>query len=150
MAEEQAHRDDGGGLATARDSLSVTDNRTGETYEIEVTDGTVRAMDLRQIKLSEDDFGLMTYDPAYTNTASCRSSITYIDGDAGILQHRGIPIEDLCEDSSYLEVAYLLVHGELPTQDALNYWVYTITHHTYVHENIKKSMEGFRYDAHPM
>ena len=134
----------------AKDTLTVTDNRTGETFEVEVTDGTVKAMDFRQMKVDEDDFGLMTYDPAYTNTASCRSAITYIDGEAGVLEHRGIPIEQLCEESSYLEVAYLLVHGELPTKDALDYWVHMITHHTYVHENIKKSMEGFRYDAHPM
>ena len=102
------------------------------------------------MKVSEDDFGLMTYDPAFTNTASCRSAITYIDGEAGVLEHRGYPIEQLCEDSSFLEVAYLLVHGELPKQDELDFWTYSITHHTYVHENIKKSMEGFRYDAHPM
>ena len=134
----------------AENTLTVTDNRTGETFEVEITDGTVKAMDFRQMKVDEDDFGLMTYDPAYTNTASCRSAITYIDGEAGVLEHRGIPIEQLCEHSSYLEVAYLLVHGELPTKDALDYWVHMITHHTYVHENIKKSMEGFRYDAHPM
>jgi len=133
-----------------QESLTVTDNRTGETYEVPIVDGTVRAMDFRQMKASEDDFGLMTYDPAFTNTASCRSSITYIDGEAGILEHRGIPIEQLCESSSFLEVAYLLVHGELPTKEALDFWVYSITHHTYVHENIKKSMEAFRYDAHPM
>src|ERR671924_723796 len=150
MAEEQAHRDDGGGLATARDSLSVTDNRTGETYEIEVTDGTVRAMDFRQIKVSEDDFGLMSYDPAFTNTASCRSSVCFIDGEAGVLEYRGYPIEQLCEQSNYLEVAYLLIYGELPTREQLDQWMYEITHHTYVHENIKKFVEGFRYDAHPM
>src|ERR671910_2636151 len=105
----------GGGVATASETLTITDNRTGETYEVPVEDGTVRAMALRDIKVSEDDFGLMTYDPAYTNTASCRSAITFIDGEAGILQHRGIPIEDLCEKSTYLEVAYLLIFGELPT-----------------------------------
>jgi citrate synthase len=132
------------------ESLTVTDNRTGETYEIPIEDGTVRAMDFRQIKVSEDDFGLMTYDPAFTNTAHCRSEICFIDGERGILEYRGYPIEQLCEQSSYLEVAYLLVHGELPSKEALDYWVYAITHHTYVHENIKKSMEGFRYDAHPM
>ncbi len=150
MAEEQAQRDDGGGLATARDTLTVTDNRTGETYEIEVTDGTVRAMDFRQIKVSEDDFGLMTYDPAFTNTASCRSSVCFIDGEAGVLEYRGYPIEQLCEQSTYLEVAYLLIYGELPTQEQLDEWVFEITHHTFVHENIKKFVEGFRYDAHPM
>jgi citrate synthase len=134
----------------ANETLTVTDNRTGETYEVPIEDGTVRAMDFRQMKVDEDDFGLMTYDPAFTNTAACRSSITYIDGEAGVLEYRGIPIEQLCDSSSYLEVAYLLVHGELPSKEALDYWVYAITHHTYVHENIKKSMEGFRYDAHPM
>src|SRR4051794_15556390 len=109
MAEEQKQSENGGGVATAQDTLSVTDNRTGETYELEISDGTVKAMDFRQIKVDEDDFGLMTYDPAYTNTASCRSEITYIDGEAGVLQHRGYPIEELCESSSYLEVAYLIV-----------------------------------------
>jgi citrate synthase len=132
------------------ETLTVTDNRTGRTYELGVTDGTVRAMDLRQIKLDEDDFGLMAYDPAYTNTASCRSAITFIDGERGILQHRGYSIEQLCEQSSYLEVAYLLIHGELPTQSQLDEWVYEITIHTFVHENVKDFMEGFRYDANPM
>ncbi len=150
MAEAETQKGTNGGVATAEETLTVTDNRTGETFEVPITDGTVKAMDFRQMKAGEDDFGLMTYDPAFTNTAACRSAITYIDGEAGVLEHRGIPIEQLCEHSSYLEVAYLLVHGELPTQDALDYWVYAITHHTYVHENIKKSMEGFRYDAHPM
>jgi citrate synthase len=151
MAEERAARaEHDGGVAAASDSMSVTDNRTGETYELEITDGTVKAMDFRQMKVSEDDFGLMTYDPAYTNTASCRSAITYIDGDAGILEHRGYRIEQLCEQSTFLEVAYLLVHGELPTSEALDWWVHAITHHTYVHENIKHVMESFRYDAHPM
>jgi citrate synthase len=132
------------------DSLSVTDNRTGQTYEIEITDGTVRAMDFRQIKVEEDDFGLMTYDPAFTNTASCRSAITYIDGDAGILEYRGYPIEQLAEQSTYLEVAYLLVHGELPTKQQLDDWTHEITIHTFVHENVKGFMQGFRHDAHPM
>jgi citrate synthase len=139
------------GVATAgADTLSVTDNRTGQTYELEITEGTVRAMDLRQIKVAEDDFGLMTYDPAFTNTASCRSEITFIDGEAGILQHRGIPIEQLCEHSSYLEVAYLLIFGELPTEAQLERWVFDVTHHTFVHEDIKHLLETFRYDAHPM
>ncbi len=150
QSEEQRARTMRQYARMAENTLTVTDNRTGETFEVEITDGTVKAMDFRQMKENEDDFGLMTYDPAYTNTASCRSAITYIDGEAGVLEHRGIPIEDLCENSSYLEVAYLLVHGELPTKDALDYWVHMIVHHTYVHENIKKSMEGFRYDAHPM
>jgi citrate synthase len=132
------------------DSLTVTDNRTGETYEVEITDGTVRAMDFRQMKVSDEDFGLMTYDPAYTNTASCRSSVTYIDGDKGILEYRGYPIEQLAAESTYLEVAYLLVHGELPTQAQLDEWTHLITIHTFVHENVKSFMQGFRHDAHPM
>ncbi len=143
---QPAHSNGAGGAQT----LSVTDNRTGRTYELPVTDGTVRAMDLRQIKTSEDDFGLMAYDPAYTNTASCRSAITYIDGEAGILQHRGYPIEQLCEHSTYLEVAYLLIKGVLPTQAQLDEWVHEITIHTFVHENVKDFMQGFRYDANPM
>jgi citrate synthase len=150
MADEQAHGDDGGVATAGSDSLSVTDNRTGETFELPITDGTVKAMDFRQMKVNEDDFGLMTFDPAFTNTASCRSDITYIDGDAGVLEYRGYPIEQLCEKSSYLEVAYLLINGELPSKEALDEWVHTITHHTYVHENIKHAMEAFRYDAHPM
>ncbi len=152
MAEEQTEAQDGGGVASAEreDTLTVTDNRTGETYEVPVTDGTVKAMDFRQMKVDEDDFGLMTYDPAYTNTASCRSEITFIDGEAGILQHRGYSIEDLCEHATYLEVAYLLVCGELPTQDQLDEWVHEITIHTYVHENMREFLSGFRYDAHPM
>ncbi len=150
MAEEQAQHGNGGGVATARDSLTVTDNRTGETFELEIADGTVKAMDFRQMKVSEDDFGLMTFDPAFTNTASCRSAVCYIDGDAGILEYRGYPIADLCEKATYLEVAYLLIYGELPTQQQLDEWVFEITHHTFVHENIKKFVEGFRYDAHPM
>ncbi len=136
--------------ARAAETLTVTDNRTGKTYEIPVADGTVRAMDLRQIKVSDEDFGLMSYDPAYTNTASCRSAITYIDGERGILQHRGYPIEQLCEHSTYLEVAYLLINGELPTQRQLEDWVGEITIHTFVHENVKDFMQGFRYDANPM
>jgi citrate synthase len=132
------------------DTLTVTDNRTGETYEIEITDGTVRAMDFRQIKVDEEDFGLMAYDPAFTNTASCRSAITFIDGDKGILEYRGYPIEQLAEQSTYLEVAYLLVHGELPTQAELDEWTHQITIHTFVHENVKEFVGGFRHDAHPM
>jgi citrate synthase len=132
------------------ETLSVTDNRTGQSYEVEITDGTVRAMDFRQIKVDDDDFGLMTYDPAFTNTASARSAITYIDGDAGILEYRGYPIEQLAEQSTYLEVAYLLVHGELPNQQQLDEWTHEITIHTFVHENVKGFMQGFRHDAHPM
>jgi citrate synthase len=146
--EEQS--ENGGGVATASDTLSITDNRTGKTYEVPVEDGTIRTMALRDIKVSEDDFGLMGYDPAFLNTASTRSEIGYIDGDAGILEYRGYPIDQLCEKSTYLEVAYLLVHGELPTQAQLDTWVHEITMHTFVHENVKKFVEGFRYDAHPM
>jgi citrate synthase len=140
------------GVDGARDegTLSVTDNRTGKTYELPITDGTVRAMDLRGIKVSDDDFGLMSYDPAFTNTASTRSEITYIDGAAGILEYRGYPLEQLCESSNYLEVAYLLIHGELPTQQQFDEWEHEITIHTFVHENVKDFMQGFRYDAHPM
>ena len=133
-----------------KNTLSITDNRTGKTYEIEVTDGTIRTMDLRQIKVSDDDFGVMGYDPAFTNTASCRSRITFIDGEKGILQYRGYPIEQLAEQSTFLETAYLLIHGELPTQPQQDDWVESITHHTFIHENIRKLLEGFRYDAHPM
>jgi citrate synthase len=140
----------GGSDRVGEESLTVTDNRTGETYELPISDGTVRAMDLRQIKTDESDFGLMAYDPAYTNTASCRSAITYIDGGAGILQHRGYSIEQLCEHSSYLEVAYLLINGSLPTSAQLEHWVHEVTIHTFVHENIKDFMQGFRYDANPM
>jgi citrate synthase len=151
MSEEtQAGDGQAGSVATAKDTLSVTDNRTGKTYEVEITDGTVRAMDFRQIKVDDDDFGLMTYDPAFTNTASTRSAITYIDGDKGILEYRGYPIEQLAEQSTYLEVAYLLVHGELPTQAELDEWIHHITIHTFVHENVKEFMGGFRHDAHPM
>ncbi|MDP9227587.1 MAG: citrate synthase [Actinomycetota bacterium] len=138
------------GKQTGGDTLSVTDSRTGESYEIEITDGTIRTIDLRQIKVDDDDFGLMGYDPAFTNTASCRSAITYIDGEAGILQHRGIPIEQLCEHSTYLEVAYLLIFGELPTRAQHERWVWDVTHHTFAHEDMKQLNEGFRHDAHPM
>jgi citrate synthase len=149
-AQGQGSSASSGNGAAPQDTLSVTDNRTGQTYELPVTDGTVRAMDLRQIKTGAEDFGLMAYDPAYTNTASCRSSITYIDGEAGILQHRGYPIEQLCEHSTYLEVAYLIINGALPTETQLKDWVDEITIHTFVHENVKDFMQGFRYDANPM
>ena len=132
------------------ETLSITDNRTGATYELPIADGTIRATDLRQIKVGDDDFGLMTYDPAFMNTASCRSAITYLDGDKGILRYRGYPIEQLAASSSFLEVAYLLVYGDLPTQPQLDAWVHEITHHTFVHENVRRFMQGFRYDAHPM
>src|SRR3954468_16672742 len=137
MASEQTQETDGAVATADADTLSVTDNRTGESYELEVTDGTIRAMDLRDIKVSDDDFGLMAYDPAFTNTASCRSKITYIDGEAGVLEHRGYSIEQLCEHSSYLEVAYLLINGALPTQPQLDQWTHEVTIHTFVHENIK-------------
>ena len=132
------------------DTLSVVDNRTGKKYELPLQDGTVRAMDLRQIKTGPEDFGLMTYDPAFMNTANCRSAITYIDGDKGILLYRGYPSEQLAEHSDYLETAYLILFGELPTTTQLQSWTREITLHTMLHENIKKFMEGFQYDAHPM
>jgi len=132
------------------DTLTITDNRTGKQYEVPITDATIKAIDLRKIKVSDDDFGLMTYDPAFTNTASCRSAITYIDGDKGELEYRGYPIEQLAEHSTYLEVAYLLMFGELPTPEQLKAWHDGITEHTLLHENIKHLMRGFRYDAHPM
>jgi citrate synthase len=132
------------------DTLTLTDNRTGKKYEIPIVNGVIKAMDLRQIKVSDDDFGLMSYDPAFMNTASCHSRITFIDGDKGILRYRGYPIEQLAEKSNYLEVAYLLIHGELPTKAQFDEWRYNVTHHTMLHENTKKFMEGFHHDAHPM
>jgi citrate synthase len=134
----------------ANETLTIVDNRTELTYTIPVSNGTIRAMDLRQIKTGPDDFGLMTYDPAFMNTASCRSAITYLDGDRGILQYRGYPIEQLAENCTFLEVAYLLLNGELPTADQLDAWCAEIQRHTMVHENAKKFMEGFHHDAHPM
>ncbi len=134
----------------SKDTLTITDNRTGKSYEIPIEYETIRAINLRQIKVNEDDFGLMSYDPAFTNTASCKSSITFIDGEKGILRYRGYPIEQLAENSNFLEVAYLLLHGELPTKEQYDQWVHDITYHTYIHENIRKFMDGFRYDAHPM
>ena len=131
-------------------TLTITDNRTGKQYEVPIEHGTIRAMDLRQIKVNDDDFGLMTYDPAFMNTASCKSRITFIDGDKGILEYRGYPIDQLAERSTYLEVAYLLLHGELPTESELKEWTWHITHHTLINENIKKVMDGFHYNAHPM
>src|SRR4051795_3378182 len=150
MGTEEKTTPSGDGVATASETLTITDNRTGSTYEVPIEDGTIRALALRDIKVGEDDFGLMTYDPAYLNTASCRSAITYIDGDAGILEYRGYPIEQLAEQSTYLEVAYLLVHGELPNQEQLTEWEHQITIHTFVHENVKTFIQGFRHDAHPM
>ena len=132
------------------ESLTIVDNRTGKKYDLPIYDGTIRAMDLRQIRNAPDDFGLMTYDPAFLNTANCRSAITYIDGDKGVLLYRGYPIEQLAENSNYLETAYLILFGNLPTEAELQSWTREITLHTMLHENIKKFMEGFRYDAHPM
>jgi citrate synthase len=131
-------------------TLSITDNRTGKQYELNIENGTIKTMDLRQIKTSDDDFGLMTYDPAFMNTASCKSRITFIDGDKGILEYRGYPIDQLAEKSTYLEVAYLLLHSELPTVSQLKDWTKNITYHTFINENIKKVMDGFHYNAHPM
>jgi citrate synthase len=150
MTTETQQPADGDGVATSSETVTVTDNRTGKQYEIPIEDGTIRATELRKIKVNEDDFGLMTYDPAYMATASCRSAITYIDGEKGILEYRGYPIEQLAEKSSYLEVAYLLINGELPTEKQLADWDHLITIHTFVHENVKEFMQGFRYDAHPM
>ncbi len=132
------------------DTLTITDNRTGKQYEVPIADETIRAMDLRQIKVKDDDFGLMTYDPAFMNTAACRSAITFIDGDRGILRYRGYPIEELADRASFLEVAYLLAEGELPTGEQLDKWTADIRYHTYVHTNLIKFLGGFRYDAHPM
>lgn len=131
-------------------TLTITDNRTGKSYEIPITHDTIRAMDLRQIKVNDDDFGMMSYDPAFKNTASTKSIITDIDGEKGILQYRGYPIEQLAEQSTYLEVAYLILNGELPTQAELDNWTREITHHTLIHENVKQLFDAFRYDAHPM
>src|SRR5216110_1879659 len=136
--------------AAPRETISITDNRTGKSYEIPITHGTIRAMDLRQIKVDANDFGMMSYDPAFNNTASCISRVSYIDGDKGILRYRGYPIEELAEKSTYLETAYLLLHGELPTAAQLKDWTYHITHHTFIHENIKKFIDGFHHDAHPI
>ena len=133
-----------------RDTLTIIDNRTGRKYEIPITHDTIRAIDLRQIKVQNSDFGMMSYDPAFTNTASCISRITFIDGDKGILEYRGYPIEELADKSSYLETAYLILYGELPTRAQLDDWTYHITHHTFIHESIKKFLDGFHYDAHPM
>lgn len=131
-------------------TLSVTDNRTGQVYTVPIEDGTVKAMDFRRMKSDPDDFGLMLYDPAFMNTASCRSNITYIDGERGILEYRGYPIEELAANCTFLEVSYLILFGELPTAPELDHWVYEITHHTMLHETTKKFMEGFRHDSHPM
>ncbi|MFQ5576934.1 MAG: citrate synthase [Anaerolineae bacterium] len=133
-----------------KDTLTVTDNRTGKTYELPIEHDTIRAIDLRQIKVNRDDFGMMSYDPAYLNTAACKSNITFIDGDKGILRYRGYPIEQLAEQSTFLEVAYLLINGELPSKEALDYWTRRILRHTYIHESLSRLMSTFRYDSHPM
>jgi citrate synthase len=147
VTQTKANNED---AATRRETLTVTDNRTGKSYEIPIKHDTIRAMDLRQIKVNAADFGMISYDPAFNNTASCISKITYIDGDVGILRYRGYPIEELAEKSTYLETAYLLLHGELPTASQLKDWQWNITHHTFIHESIKKFLDGFHYDAHPM
>lgn len=134
----------------AKDTLTITDNRTEKEYEIPIVNGNIRAMDLRQIKVKDDEFGMMSYDPAFSNTAACTSRVTYIDGDKGILQYRGYPIQDLAEKSNFKEVAYLLIYGELPNKKQYDQWVHNIMHHTFIHENIKKFIDGYRYDAHPM
>jgi citrate synthase len=131
-------------------SLTITDNRTGKSYEVPINDETIRATDLRKIKVNDDDFGMMTYDPAFMNTAACRSAITFIDGDKGILEYRGYPIEQLAEKSTYLETSWLLLNGELPTKEELEGWKHTITYHTFINENLKGVLDSFRYNAHPM
>jgi citrate synthase len=133
-----------------KDTLTITDNRTGKTYEVPIENETIKALDLRQIRVEADDFGLMTYDPGFVNTASCKSRVTFIDGEKGILRYRGYPIEEIAETGNYLETAYLLLRGELPTKAQYDEWDHEITHHTFVHENVKDIMSGFRYDAHPM
>jgi citrate synthase len=147
QASTQAKSSDG---ATRRDTVTIIDNRTGKSYELPITHDTIRAMDLRQIKVDPKEFGMISYDPAYNNTASCISRITYIDGDVGILRYRGYPIEELAEKSTYLETAYLLLRGELPNATQLTDWKTNVTHHTFIHESIKKFLDGFHYDAHPM
>jgi citrate synthase len=136
--------------AGSGDSLTIRDNRTGQEYDVPITDGTIKAGDIGKIRVDDDHPGIAVYDPGFVNTASCRSAVTFIDGDKGILEYRGYPIEQLAEKSSYLEVAYLLVHGELPSKQEYDSWVHEITYHTFVHENVRRFMEGFRYDAHPM
>jgi len=134
----------------SQNTVTITDNRTGKQYDLPIENGTIRAMDLRQIKVADDDFGLMTYDPAFMNTASCKSRITFIDGDKGILEYRGYPIDQLAEKSTFLEVAYLLLHGELPNESQLKEWTRNITYRTFINESIKKVIDGFHYNAHPM
>src|SRR6202789_2778002 len=135
---------------TTNDTLRVTDSRTGRSYELPIVDGAIRATDLRQIKTSEDDFGLLSYDPAFMNTASCRSAITFIDGDKGILRYRGYPIDELASKSSFLDVSWLLLNGELPDKAESASWAHQVSHHTFAHENVKMFIDGFHHDAHPM
>src|SRR3990172_6601976 len=155
MTTTQAPRSGGkAGVETKTKGLEITDSRTGKAYSVPILDPgtegdtTVRAMDLRQIKVNADEFGLMTYDPAFMNTASCKSAITFIDGDKGILRYRGYPIEQLAENATFLETAYLLINGQLPSPTQLDAWRWEITHHTWIHENLKKVLDGFHYDAH--
>jgi len=153
MPKQSARLASSSGDSTAppsNDTITVIDNRTGKAYELPIHEGAVRAGDFRQIKTSEEDFGLLVYDPGFANTASCRSAVTHIDGEKGVLEYRGYPIEELAERATFLEVAYLLIKGELPTRRQLEQWVHEITFHTYLHENLKKFVEGFKYDAHPM
>ncbi len=145
LTEEKTGKD-----TVAQDTLSITDDRTGETYKLPIENGSIRALDLRQIKQSPDDFGLMTYDPGFANTASVKSAVSRVDGEKGVLTYRGYPIEQLAEQATFLEVAYLLIHGDLPAQAELDDWNNQMLSHTFLHENVKKLMEGFRYDAHPM
>ncbi|MFT4010361.1 MAG: citrate synthase [Nocardioidaceae bacterium] len=150
MTESTAIAGGAAGAAAGNETLTITDNRTGQSYDVPIIDGAVKAAELGRIKVAEDDPGIAVYDPGFTNTASCRSSVTFIDGDKGILEYRGYPIDQLAEKSTYLEVAYLLIHGQLPTKAEYEAWVHEITYHTFVHENLRSFMEGFRYDAHPM
>ena len=146
-AAEKGRGDDAGQSGSG---LTITDNRTGRSYDVEITDNTIKAADIGKIRTDDETPGLAVYDPGFTNTASCRSAVTFIDGEKGILEYRGYPIEQLAEKSTFLEVAYLLIHGELPTRDQYDSWVHEITFHTFVHENVRTFMQGFRYDAHPM
>ncbi|HEU4512991.1 MAG TPA: citrate synthase [Nocardioidaceae bacterium] len=150
MTDSTATEPTPGSAATSGETLTVRDNRTGQEYEVPILDGAVKAADMGKIRVNEDTPGLAVYDPGFVNTASCRSAVTFIDGEKGILEYRGYPIEQLAEKSSYLEVAYLLIHGDLPTKEEYDSWVHEITYHTFVHENVRRFMEGFRYDAHPM
>jgi len=149
-ATDRFPRDKSAEVPVLPETLTITDNRTGKTYEVPIKDGTIKALDLRQIKVDDAEFGMMTYDPAFMNTAACRSAITFIDGDRGILEYRGYPIEQLAEKSTYLETAYLLINGELPTQAQLDEWTFNVTHHTILNEKLKLVLDAFRYNAHPM